>query len=144
MLPDITPDLTMLRDFAARYTAAWCSHNAAQVAAHFSPQGSLTINRGAPAIGRAAITEAAQSFMTAFPDLHLSMDHLRINGDRVEYHWTLAGTHNGPGGTGHRVRISGYEVWEIGADGLIARSQGHFDEASYHHQLQHGTEESRQ
>jgi uncharacterized protein (TIGR02246 family) len=137
-------DLTKLREFAARYTAAWCSHNATQVAAHFSAQGSLTINRGAPAIGRAAITEAAQSFMTAFPDLHLSMDALRINGDRAEYHWTLAGTNSGPGGTGHRVRISGFEVWEISADGLVARSQGHFDESLYHHQLRHGVETPRQ
>jgi predicted ester cyclase len=137
------PELARLREFATRYTAAWCSQNAALVAAHFSPNGSLTINRGVPAAGRAAITEAAQSFMTAFPDLLLSMDDLVIKGDRAEYHWTLAGTNNGPGGTGHRVRFSGFEVWEIGADGLIARSQGHFDEASYQRQLQHGIEESR-
>jgi uncharacterized protein (TIGR02246 family) len=139
----LLPDITKLREFAARYTAAWCSQNPARVAAHFSPQGSLTINRGAPAAGRAAIAEAAQSFMTAFPDLHLSMDDLRINGDRAEYHWTLAGTNNGPGGAGNRVRISGFESWEMGADGLIARSQGHFDEASYQHQLQHGIENPR-
>jgi hypothetical protein len=140
--PQPTPDLKTLREFATRYTAAWCSHNAASVAAHFSPNGSLTINRGAPAIGRAAITESAQSFMTAFPDLQIFMDDLRINGGRAEYHWTLAGTNNGPGGTGHRVLIRGFEQWEIGADGLIARSQGRFDEASYHHQLQHGIEDS--
>jgi hypothetical protein len=39
------------------------------VAAHFSPEGSLTINHGTPATGRTAITEAAQSFMTSFPSL---------------------------------------------------------------------------
>ena len=59
--------LNRLRDFAARYTAAWCSQHAASVAAFFSPSGSLTINGGVPAIGRSAITEAAQEFMTAFP-----------------------------------------------------------------------------
>jgi uncharacterized protein (TIGR02246 family) len=140
----LPPNITKLREFAARYTAAWCSQNPAKVAAYFSPQGSLAINGGAPAIGRAAITEAAQSFMTAFPDLQVSMDDLRINGDRAEFHWTLAGTNNGPGGTGNRVRFSGFEAWEIGADGLVARSQGHFDEALYHHQLQHGIENPRQ
>jgi hypothetical protein len=137
------PELAKLREFATRYTAAWCGHNAAQVAAHFSPKGSLAINRGVPAAGRLAITEAAQSFMTTFPDLQVFMDDILIKGDRAEYHWTLAGTNNGPGGTGHRVRISGFEVWEMGADGLISASQGHFDEASYQHQLQHGIEESR-
>jgi len=29
----------------------------------------------------------------------------------------------------------GYEEWTIGADGLIAKSLGHFDEAEYKRQL---------
>jgi hypothetical protein len=58
-----------LRDFARRYTEAWCSQDPAQVAAHYAPDGSLTINGGTPSVGRAAITEAARSFMTAFPDM---------------------------------------------------------------------------
>jgi hypothetical protein len=33
------------------------------------------------------------------------------------------------------VRISGYEEWTFGEDGLIATSQGHFDEAEYNRQL---------
>jgi hypothetical protein len=37
---------------------------------------------------------------------------------------------------GHPVRISGYEVWRMGADGLIANSQGRFDAEEYHRQLQ--------
>jgi hypothetical protein len=57
-----------LNDFAARYTAAWCSQNAASVASFFGANGSLKINEGAPSVGRAAITDAAQGFMTAFPD----------------------------------------------------------------------------
>ena len=75
--------------------------------------------------------------MTAFPDLKLTMDDLIIQG-RAVYHWTFAGTNTGPGGTGQRVLFSGYEIWEIGADGLIAESRGHFDEASYQRQLIHG------
>ena len=66
--------------------------------------------------------EAAQSFMTAFPDLRVVMDSVLLRGDRTEYRWTLIGTNTGPGGTGHRVRISGLELWQIGADGLIASS----------------------
>jgi uncharacterized protein (TIGR02246 family) len=138
----MTLDLSALCGFAERYTAAWCSQNAASVAAHYSPQGSLTINNGAPAKGRAAITAATQSFMTAFPDLQVHMDNLLVEGDRAIYHWTLEGTNIGPGGTGHRVRISGFEVWKIGADGLIAESQGQFDAVSYEHQLKHGFEGS--
>jgi hypothetical protein len=33
------------------------------------------------------------------------------------------------------VRISGYEEWRLGADGLIAESKGHFAEADYKRQL---------
>jgi uncharacterized protein (TIGR02246 family) len=136
------PEPAQLRDFARRYTAAWCSGNAASVAAFFAPNGSLSVN-GASAVGRQAITKVAQGFMTDFPDLELLMDKLHIQGDRVEYHWTFIGTNTGPGGTGHRVRFSGFEVWRFGADGLIAESQGQFDIADYQRQLERGVEKSR-
>jgi hypothetical protein len=55
--------------------------------------------------------------MTAFPDMRLVMDEVLVQGNRIEYHWTLIGTNTGPGGAGHRVRIRGFEVWQIGADG---------------------------
>jgi uncharacterized protein (TIGR02246 family) len=122
-------------EFAKRYTAAWCSQDPASVATHYSPDGSLRINDDAPAIGRSAITESARSFMTSFPDLQVILDDVRTQGDRIEYHWTLIGTNSGPGGTGNRVRISGFESWKFGEDGLIADSQGHFDAADYQRQL---------
>ena len=128
-------DVSKLKEFAAEYTAAWCSQNAARVASFFSEGGSLTINDGAPAVGREAITQAAQDFMTALPDMVVSMDGIRIEREHTVYRWTLSGTNTGPGGTGRSVHISGYEEWTIGADGLIAASKGHFDEAEYNRQL---------
>jgi predicted ester cyclase len=106
------------------------------VAEFFAEHGTLTINDGAPAAGRAAITAAAQGFMSAFPDLVVRMDDVRREGDRAIYRWTLTGTNSGPGGGGRSVRISGYEVWRLGADGLIAESLGHFDAADYRRQLE--------
>ena len=131
-------DAAVLRQFATNYTAAWCGQDAARVASFFAEHGSLTINAGPPAIGRTAITAAAQGFMTAFPDMVVRMDELSLAGGHIVYHWTLTGTNTGPGGTGRAVRFSGYEEWTIGADGLIAESQGHFDEAEYQRQLQVG------
>jgi uncharacterized protein (TIGR02246 family) len=131
-------DPDRLRDLAERYTAAWCGNDPAGVAAFYAPNGSLRVNRADPAVGRDAIAEVARGFMTAFPDLKLTMGDLVIQGDGAVYHWTFAGTNNGPGGTGKRVLFVGYEIWEFGADGLIAESRGHFDEASYHRQLEHG------
>ena len=135
---DTASDAASLERFAARYTAAWCSHRAESVAAFYEEQGSLQINDGVPAKGRVAIAAAAQSFMTTFPDIVVTMDRLVVNGDRREYHWTVTGTNTGPGGTGRFVRISGYEDWRFGPDGLIAESLGHFDAADYQRQLSAG------
>jgi predicted ester cyclase len=131
-------DSTKLEDFGTRYTAAWCSQSAASVAAFFSDRGSLKVNDGNPAVGRTAIATVAQGFMTAFPDLLISMDQLTVQGSQVTYHWTLTGTNTGPGGTGRFVRISGFEDWRFGSDGLIAESKGHFDAADYQRQLNAG------
>jgi hypothetical protein len=73
--------------------------------------------------------------MVAFPDLRVEMDDLRMQGATPEYHWTLIGTNTGPGGTGRQVRISGFEEWTIGDDGLIAASLGHYDQADWDRQL---------
>jgi SnoaL-like polyketide cyclase len=64
--------------------------------------------------------------LTAFPDMKVTMDALEFQTDRTLYRWTLVGTNTGPGGTGKRIRISGFEEWQIDADGLIAESKGHF------------------
>ena len=136
----MTPVPDQWLDFARRYTEAWCSQDPASVAEHYAPEGSLTINGGPPSVGRAAITEAALSFMVAFPDMRVLMDDLLFQNDGIEYHWTLVGTNTGPGGTGNRVRIAGFEEWTFGDDGLIAESQGHYDQAEYDRQLEHGVD----
>ena len=124
-----------LTEFAKRYAKAWCSQNPENIARFFAENGSLSINNGPPAIGRAAIAREAQAFMTTFPDMVVTFDKLESRGDLTAFHWTLSGTNTGPGGTGNKVRISGYELWRIGNNGLIAESQGHFDAAEYEHQL---------
>ena len=137
--------MSELNDFASRYAEAWCSQNPESVAAFYAGNGSLRVNDGPPAVGRAAIAEEARGFMTTFPDMVVTMDdvsHESKRGGRSScdavFHWTLSGTNTGTGGTGKRVRISGYELWKINNDGLIAESKGHFDSAEYERQLKHG------
>jgi uncharacterized protein (TIGR02246 family) len=139
----MTTEPDELRDFAQRYTEAWCSGDPARVAEHYAANGSLTINGGTASRGRAAITEAARSFMDAFPDMRVLMDDVRLGDTGSEYHWTLVGTNTGPGGKGNRVRISGHEVWTLDEDGLIAESQGHYDQAEYERQIERGVEQPR-
>jgi hypothetical protein len=135
-------DSNKLNKFATRYTAAWCSQHAAAVASFFAERGTLKINDGEPALGRDAIADSAQGFMSAFPDLVVAMDRLAISGTKTEYHWTLTGTNTSPGGTGRFVRISGFEEWRFGPDDLIAESVGHFDVADYQRQLYAGATRS--
>ena len=110
----------------------------AQVAAHYALEGSLAINDGAPAVGREAITEAARGFYVALPDMQVFMVDFVVDGARIEYHWTFTGTNTGPGGTGMAVRVTGFEEWTIDDAGLIAASLGHYDQAEYARQLEHG------
>lgn len=131
-------DQTKLRDFATRYAAAWSSQNPASLASFYVENGSLTVNAGTPSVGRAAITATAQEFMTAFPDMVVRMDQVSQESGHAIFRWTWTGTNTGPGGTGKSVRISGYEEWTFGAEGLLAESKGHFDEAEYQRQLKSG------
>jgi len=128
-------DLAELTEFAKRYAEAWCSQNPESVAAFFAENGSLTVNDGPPALGRAAIASIARGFMHEFPDMIVTFNKLEPQSNATAFHWTLAGTNTGPGGTGKRVRISGYELWKLDPDGLIAESKGHFDAAEYERQL---------
>jgi predicted ester cyclase len=134
--------LTELRSFAERYARAWCSHNPEQIAAFYAENGSLSVNDAPNAVGRAAIAEIARGFMRDFPDMVVSMDAVTNDADGMKFHWTLTGISTGGGGSRKRVRISGYELWKIGNDGLITESKGYFDTAEYERQLNNGIERS--
>lgn len=127
-------DRARVRDFARSYTDAWCSHDPANVATHYVPGGTIAINGGEPT----EVTEVARSFISAFPDIELFMDDVVFKDETVEFHWTFTGTSTGPGGTGKPVRISGFEEWTFGDDGLVVRSLGHYDQGEYDRQLEHG------
>jgi steroid delta-isomerase-like uncharacterized protein len=124
-----------LTDFATRYAAAWSSQDPASLAAFYAENGSLTVNDGAPSVGRAAITGTAQGFMTAFPDMLVKMEQVSREGSRVIFRWLWTGTNTGPGGTGKSVRIQGFEEWTMDSQGLIGESKGHYDAAEYERQV---------
>ena len=124
-------DDSELIEFAQRYAEAWCSQNPQKVAAFYAKSGSISVNGGSSV----AIAEVARGFMRDFPDIVVTFDKLVSTPTGTEFHWTFTGTNTGPGGRGNRVRISGYELWKIDQDGLIAASKGHFDAREYERQL---------
>ena len=134
------PSRDLLKAFAVRYARAWCSQDPGSVAAFFSEQGSLSVNGASPAIGRSAIADVAREFMAAFPDLTVILDEVEFGDLESIFRWTLTGANTGPGSSGKRVQISGFEEWRFGADGLIAQSKGHFDAADYARQLREGAD----
>ncbi len=124
--------------FAKGYAQAWCSQKPDFVASFFSEDGSLSVNNGDAAVGRTAITEVAKGFMDAFPDMIVTMDRLLTTPKGFEFHWTLTGTNTGPNGTGKKVKISGFEIWQLDENGLIKKSKGSFDSEEYNRQLKFG------
>jgi hypothetical protein len=124
-------DRRRIEALGAAYTEAWCSHDPARVAAHYVPGGMIAINGGDPA----GIHDVAAAFIAAFPDIEVVMDDLVLKDDVVEYRWTFTGT---SAETGRWVQIPGFEQWTLTADGLIAESQGHYDQAEYDRQLREG------
>ena len=117
---------------------AWSSQDPEGMAACYEEAASLTINGATPSTGRVELAATAAGYMEAFPDLSVRVDHVLVAGDSAFWAWTLTGTNTGPRGTGHRVRVSGIEVWTIGASGLVANSIGFYDAATYERQVAHG------
>ena len=85
--------------------------------------------------------EGTISFLAAFVHLFVMLSVFNVV-DLLVLDWLLVAigptTNTGPGGTGMSVRIRGYGEWTIGADGLIAESKGHYDDADYQCQLKVG------
>jgi uncharacterized protein (TIGR02246 family) len=113
---------------AAAYTAAWNTGDPAAVAGCFASNGSITINAGTPWQGRDGVAAMAAGFFADIPDLALRCDGARAAGAHMLYLWTFTGTFTA---TSKPLTVTGWEEWQIGADGLIQTSLGWFDADDY-------------
>jgi hypothetical protein len=127
-----------LNIFAQGYAQAWGSKRPEFVAMFFEEDGSLQVNEGDPEQGREAISNVAQEFMTKFPDMTVRFDSLAHKTNGIEFHWTLTGTDADPKGKGHKVSVSGYEIWTMSEGNLIKDSKGNFPSEEYNRQLKFG------
>lgn len=119
-------------DKARQYTAAWNSHDAGQVAAHFAGDGEIVINRGTPLTGNAEIIRMAAQFYADVPVRKLTCDSVRLEGNHAVYKWTFTGHH---ADTRNPLSVSGWEEWDLNDDLTILRSRGWFDAADYARQI---------
>jgi len=68
---------------------------------------------------------------TAFPDMHLEVEHLVADGDDVAFAYTLTGTHDGPfmghPATGRAIKVRGLQISTI-LDGKLVERWGSSDQ----------------
>jgi len=128
----MTVSEALARQLAADYTAAWNTGQPAAVAAFFAETGGIVINRGTPWQGRAGVAAMAAGFFADVPDLTLVCDGTKLAGTHMLYLWTFTGTH---AGTGNRLKITGWEEWELGPDLKVTASRGWFDPEEWARQV---------
>jgi len=132
-------DLAKVKAMAVAYAEAWCSKSPQAVASFFAPDGSISINRGEPSTGQAALVEMAAGFYAAVPDISVYCDDVRVAGDHALLLWTFDGHH---AETNAFVTVSGWEEWDLGEDLKIKISLGWFDAEDYARQIATGGQSS--
>jgi steroid delta-isomerase-like uncharacterized protein len=70
------------------------------------------------------------TFLSAFPDLHMTVEDMISDGDKVVVRWTASGSQQGPlmgiPPTSKTIHVSGIEIYRF-AGGKIADHWGNFD-----------------
>lgn len=113
---------------AAAYTEAWNSGDPAAVASFYAETGEIIINRGPAWRGRSGVAAMAAGFFADVPDLKLICDGVRAAGDHIVYLWTFTG-HDAK--TRNPLQITGWEEWDMNAQGQVTASRGWFDAEDY-------------
>ena len=89
-------DRRQMLDRAADALAAWNRGDAEAIGAFVAEDVIWRdVALGMPLHGRAALLAAAQAYMTAFPDLHIEVTSVTLDGPRLVQEWTVTGTHRG-------------------------------------------------
>jgi len=80
--------------------------------------------------GREAFKQFVVAYRTAFPDMHLTIEEMIVEGDHVVWRFTARGTHAGPlpglPPTGRSMTITGIILTRF-AGGLWAEDYGNWD-----------------
>jgi steroid delta-isomerase-like uncharacterized protein len=88
--------------------------------------------------GREHFKEFASMYHSAFPDVHVEIEDMIAEGDRVATRWVASGTHEGElmgiSPTGNRVTVAGTTIDRL-ADGQIAETWDIYDALGMMRQL---------
>lgn len=88
--------------------------------------------------GPAGVRAYVTMFRNAFPDLHLAIEDVVAEGEKVSYRWTATGTHTGEfmgiPPTGGAIRVGGIAIARV-VQGKIAEIWEHYDAVGMMRQL---------
>ncbi|MFJ9562089.1 ester cyclase [Streptomyces fuscichromogenes] len=80
-----------------------------------------------------------EELRTAFPDLHIEVEHLVATDDELAFAYVISGTHLGPllgrPATGRKVRYRGMQISRFDGDGKLVERWGSSDELGMLRQL---------
>lgn len=117
--------MTEIKQLVDDLIVAWNMHDAARVERCYTPDcEEIDVAAREPQRGSAAIRKLMKYYLRAFPDVHIVIDELLIDGQQAALVWTWQGTHTGrfmnipP--TGRRVKVRGTTVMTV-CDGRIHR-----------------------
>ena len=123
---------------AEAWTAAWNSHDSAQVAALFTPDGRYEdLAFGLEAHGTDEITKFADGFFTAAPDLHIDLVAGFGTDEWAAAEWIFSGTDTGGvagAPTGKRFEVRGATIFEL-QDGKALRDTDYYNAGTVLEQL---------
>jgi len=91
-----------------------------------------------PVVGPEAFRQLVETYRTAFPDVHLTVEDVISAGDRVVVRWISRGTHLGPmmglPPTGRKIEVMGISIFRM-AGGQVAEEWEGFDTMGLMQQL---------
>jgi steroid delta-isomerase-like uncharacterized protein len=82
--------------FTAQLLHAWNIHDIEQIVSFYAPEcEGLDVGQAEPPNGRDGIKRLAVTYLTAFPDLHVTVEETICDANRISLTWTARGVHRG-------------------------------------------------
>jgi steroid delta-isomerase-like uncharacterized protein len=125
---------------AERALAAWNRHDADGTVVDVAEDVIWRdVALGMPLQGRDALRDAAQAYMTAFPDLRITVSSFTVDGPRLVQEWVSTGTHQGVlmgmAPTGRWIENYGAMVTTCDDDGLVIEGAVYWNPLAMFRQL---------
>jgi steroid delta-isomerase len=126
--PETTTDQTAHRTLAT-YFAALTALDPKQIAAVFAEDGEIEdpIGTGVRRGREQAAEYFAQGLCRGAARIEIEVVTALAAGGSIAAHWRMSAQ----GKSGHETEVEGIDVLQVGADGLIVRAEGYWDQQSF-------------